>query len=71
MDVTTIPTNPIGAGIWLGIEAIKLVQAHLASRGIDDSLTQQQAEDTLKQIANGLATPLPTPEELEAGPTAQ
>ncbi len=65
-DLTTIPTSPIGAGIWLALEAVKLIQQHLANKGIDNNLTQAQAEATLAQIAQGLATPLPTPEELEA-----
>lgn len=65
MDVTTVPSSPIGAGIWLAIEAIKLIQQHLANKGIDNNLTQAQAEELLTQIAQGLVTPLPTPEELE------
>lgn len=65
MDVTTVPSSPIGAGIWLAIEAIKLIQQHLANKGIDNNLTQVQAEELLAQIAQGLVTPLPTPEELE------
>lgn len=65
MDVTTVPSSPIGAGIWLAIEAIKLIQQHLANKGIDNNLTQAQAEELLAQIAQGLVTPLPTPEELE------
>ena len=64
-DVTTIPTSPIGAGIWLAIEAVKLIQQHLALKGKDNNLTQEEAETLLKQIAAGLQTPLPTPEELE------
>jgi hypothetical protein len=67
-DLTTIPTSPIGAGIWLAIEAVKLVQAHLAKRGIDNNLTQAQAEQLLAMIALGLATPLPDPETLEEPP---
>ena len=69
-DLTTIPTSPIGAGIWLAIEAGKLIQAHLAKRGIDNNLTQAQAEQLLAMIALGLATPLPDPETLELPPPA-
>jgi hypothetical protein len=68
-DLNAIPTNPIGAGIWLAIEAAKLIQQHLANKGIDNNLTQAQAETLLAQIAQGLQTSLPTPEELEAGST--
>lgn len=67
-DLTTIPTSPLGAGIWLAIEAAKLIQQHLAKKGIDNTLTQAQAEQLLAQIAAGLQNPLPTPEELEAAP---
>lgn len=67
-DLQTIPSSPVGAGIWLAIEAIKLIQQHIAKRGIDNNLTQEQAEALLAQIAVGLGSPLPTPEELEQEP---
>lgn len=68
-DLTTIPTSPVGAGIWLAIEAIKLIQQHLAKKGIDNNLTQAQAEEALTAIALGLEATLPTPEELENPPS--
>jgi hypothetical protein len=56
----------IASVFFLITETIKLLQAHLAQRGVANTLTQAQAEAMVAAMAKALPDVLPTPEELEA-----
>jgi hypothetical protein len=51
--------------VFLITEATKLVLNRIAAIGNLNSLTQAQAEATLKSMTDGLSVNLPTPAQLE------
>jgi hypothetical protein len=52
---------------FLIAEGVKLIMQHLQNRGQLNTLTQDQAEAMVAQLAAALPTTLPSPEDLEAG----
>lgn len=51
--------------IWLVTEAVKLVVARVAAKGLLNNLTQAQAEAEIQTIAASLPAVLPAPTDLE------
>lgn len=58
--------NP--AVVFLISEGIKVLVAHIASRGSLNNLTQVEAEAQVEKLAAALPSVLPSPEELENPP---
>jgi len=69
--VGTLPLGAVTAAVDLAEGGLRALAQWLTTKGADNQLTEAQAEAALAQLIAGLATiasPLPTPEEIEAAP---